>query len=104
VEVNKALVELEASIPPPPPPPGAIRERCQSVGDFTIWGRPARGMDLRNYTGNTLSFIGISTDGGTPSNFFCTYDATADRLSFGTNQYVALHTWALKKREVGPVC
>jgi hypothetical protein len=59
-------------------------ERCQSVGTFTLWGTAAQGMDVRKYSNNTLQWVGISSNGGNPANFYCTYDATADTLSFGT--------------------
>ena len=53
------------------------------MGDFTIWGRPARGLDLRNYTDNTLQFIGGSDDGDSKDQFYCQYNESTDTLSFG---------------------
>jgi hypothetical protein len=90
-------------------------ERCQSVGDFTIWDRAARGLDLRNYTGNTLQFIGASADGAAVTSFYCRYDAVTDKLSFGIDRYVcsvlavALHWWSREATggrtgPVGKVC
>lgn len=52
-----------------------------------VWGRDATGVDLRARTNSTLHFIGC-VDGASscaPANFFCTFDPSAETLSFGTN-------------------
>jgi hypothetical protein len=76
-----ALVHVE-----PAPSPQLHSEQCQSVGDFVIWGGAARGLDLRNYTGNSLMFLGASAENNATSRFTCSYNSSSDTLSFGVSR------------------
>ena len=55
------------------------------VTNIPMWGQPARGVDLRDYTNSTLHWIGCPTDGCEPDEFFCTFDPNTETLSFGTS-------------------
>jgi IPTL-CTERM motif len=55
------------------------------VTNIDMWGSPARGLDLRDYTNSTLHWIGCPSDGCFPNQFFCTFNPVTQTLSFGSN-------------------
>jgi len=55
------------------------------VTEIDMWGRPARGVDLRAYTNSTLHWIGCPSNGCSPDEFFCFFDPITQTLSFGTD-------------------
>jgi hypothetical protein len=59
---------------------------AQLVTNANVWGRVARGVDLRPYTNSTLDWIGCPGDGCQPSDFFCTEEANG--IFFGSNSSV----------------
>lgn len=61
--------------------------RCVDlVTNIDMWGRPARGVDLRAYTNSTLHWIGCPSNGCEPDDFFCDFDPNTQTLSFGTTR------------------
>ena len=51
---------------------------------MNMWGKTAKGVDLRAWTNSTLHYIGCNGDGCSPTDFYCNYDAVAQKLSFGS--------------------
>lgn len=69
--------------------------------DIDMWGEPARGIDLREYTNSTLHWIGCPTNGCNPENFFCEFDPDTQTLSFGSNGTGALRAAVDPNNEAG---
>jgi hypothetical protein len=59
-------------------------EDCSSTGQFTIWGLPALGLDLRKYTTQgRFHFLGAVAGG--VDFFVCTFDAETQSLTVGVD-------------------
>ncbi len=54
------------------------------VTTMNMWGKAAKGVDLRAWTGSTLHYIGCNGDGCSPASFSCTFNANAKTLEFGS--------------------
>jgi hypothetical protein len=50
-----------------------------------MWGKPAKGIDLRAWTGSTLHYLGCNGDGCGPGSFYCNYNANTQTLEFGSD-------------------
>lgn len=70
-------------------PEHPVAKCADLLTDMDVWGEPARGIDLRDYTESTLHWIGC-TLGCQPSSFYCT--ETDSTLQFGTNEDTANST------------
>jgi hypothetical protein len=51
---------------------------------MNVWGRPSKGVVLMKWTNSTLHYMGCPGDGCAPAEFFCTYNAVAQTLEFGS--------------------
>ncbi len=71
------------------------------VTNIDMWGRPARGVDLRAYTNSTLHWIGCPSIGCAPDNFFCDFDPNTQTLTFGTTGEDALRAAVDPGNEAG---
>ncbi|MBI4705941.1 MAG: hypothetical protein HY744_33020, partial [Deltaproteobacteria bacterium] len=62
-----------------------ISATCQDLlTSQNVWGKTAKGVDLRAWTASTLHYIGCPGDGCDASQFFCKYDENAETLEFGS--------------------
>lgn len=66
---------------------GALAAACTDLlSTAEVWGVPAKGLDLRAWTGSELHFIGIADDFGLCPTlpFYCDFDVDAETLAFGS--------------------